>query len=176
VNAGVKYLSTIDPYTGIVTHVSNPGWNVGIWKPIGGGSFINQLTGDFFYSAAGHTLISVNTGTGNLVYNQIINSGDLFGIQHFSDCSCITTDLSDITSEYGISITPNPFHDFVQVSLNTNEKVEIVFYDMLGARTQLQQYFTGSVSLDTYHLKAGVYLYEIRKSEEILIRGKLLKE
>ena len=59
--AGIKYLSTVDPSSGIVAHVGQNGWTPGVFKPFNGGSCINQLTEEYFYSGVGHQLINANT-------------------------------------------------------------------------------------------------------------------
>jgi hypothetical protein len=46
-NTFTKYLSTIDPLTGIVSHVSETGWTSGFWKPLFGGDCIDQNS-EFF--------------------------------------------------------------------------------------------------------------------------------
>jgi hypothetical protein len=176
VNAGIKYLSTVDPLTGIVTHVSNTGWNTGIWKPAGGGARIDQLTGIFYYSAAGALIVGANTVNGNMVYNQPISSGDLYFIEHFSECNCDNTGIKTPISSQSFTIQPNPFNDKLNINADYLEEFsQIILYD-IASRKILEQQFTNSVTLNTSQFAKGIYIYEIRNKNGVVEKGKVVKD
>ncbi len=176
-NAGVKYLSKVDPYTGIVTHVSNPGWNTGIWKPVGGGQCINQLTGNYYYSAAGHTLIGANTTNGNVVFNQVINSGagELFCLQHFSECNCNLTGINEIVKSFNVEVSPTVFSDFLKINSTYKEDLEIIIYNLLGNKL-IEQKFSHNLTLNVDYLNHGIYIYEVRNKSGVIKKGKVVRE
>ena len=176
VNAGVKYLSTIDPYTGQITHVSNTSWNVGIFKPASGGDCINQSSGNYYYSGSGHMLIGANTISGNMVYNQVINSGELFFIEHFSDCKCTPTGFVEEKNgrNEGV-ICSNPFDENLIVSAITEGDYEITLFDITSRQT-LQQNFTQNISINTELLENGIYIYILKNKNKTIQSGKVIKQ
>lgn len=176
VNLGVKYLSTINPYSGVVTHVSSPGWNVGVLKPLGGGNCIDLSTGDYYYSGSPNILVGANTSTGNMTYNQSVNSGELYSIQHFSECICKPTLINELSNaEIEISFMPNPFSKTLNLTTNVSGENEILLYD-ITSRKLVQQRFSNSVSLGTEQLANGIYLYEIRFENGLSRKGRVLKD
>lgn len=175
-SAGMKYLSTIDPLTGIVSHVSNIGWNVGIWKPVGGGSCIDQFSGNYYYSAAGPLIVGANTVNGNMVYNQPISSGNLFGIRHFSECNCTSTGITITNNSFDdFTIGPNPFNDRVIIKTDNSSPLLFILYD-IASRKLLYKEFSNILSLNTELLSKGVYLYEISNNNKVIKKGKIVKE
>ncbi|MBL7915415.1 MAG: T9SS type A sorting domain-containing protein [Bacteroidia bacterium] len=158
---GIKYLSTVDPSSGIVAHVGQNGWTPGVFKPFNGGSCINQLTEEYFYSGVGHQLINANTNTGNLINAQSIGlSGEILFIRHFSDCDC---ELSSGTDEHSVSLlqlAPNPAQNILTINHPEYSlgKTEILITDIKGRAVNCNfQHQTTKTTLDISHLQPGVY-------------------
>lgn len=172
---GTKYFSTLDPSTGTVTHISSTGWNVGIWKPMGGGARIDQLTGIYYYSAMGASIVGANTNNGAMVYNQLINTSVLFFLEHFSECECETTGINPETISATIKIIPNPFEDRLKISTDIGQPAEIIIYNSLSQKI-LQKEFSNEIELNTEVLSKGLYVYEIRNKNGVIKNGKLIKE
>jgi hypothetical protein len=174
--AGIKYLSTINPNTGVVTHVSNPGWSSGFWKPINGGARIDQLTGTFYYSGAGGIIIGANTLTGNLVTNLPVTSGELLYVEHFSDCNCTNTSVAQVTHPgLDVGLEPTLFTNQLHVKSNETESLRIILYDITSKKV-MQSDFINSVSLNTECLAKGIYIYEVCNKNGYSIKGKVIKQ
>lgn len=174
-NLGVKYLSEIDPHTGIVTHISNNGWNTGVWKPLGGGDCINQYSGDYFYSGAGHLINGASTTSGNLIYNQTINSGELYFIQHFSECNCKVSEIKDNSTSLELLVFPSVFTESLNITPGNSLKYCIDFFGLTSGKI-LEKEFSGPTSFNTSNFSKGVYLYLIRNENTIIAKGLVVKE
>lgn len=175
---GLKYLSTIDPVSGTVAHVGQNGWTQGVFKPFNGGSCINQISEEYFYSGIGHQLINANTNTGNLINAQSIGlSGEVLFIRHFSDCAC---ELSSGTDEHSVSLlqlAPNPAHNIVTINHpeNSSGKTEISITDIRGRAVNCNfQHQTTKTTLDVSHLQPGVYFVRFTCEKENYF-GKFIK-
>ena len=174
VNLGVKYLAEIDPFTGLISHIGNTGWNTGVWKPGCGGDCINQYTGDYYYSGAGHLINGASTTTGALIYSQIINSGELYFIQHFSECNCEISDLDDDIEPLDLKIYPKPFSETLNISTGNSAKYFIVLYD-ITSRKIVEREFYNSISLTTSEFSEGVYIYQLIKENVLVAKGVVVK-
>ena len=159
--AGIKYLSTVDPSTGIVAHVGQNGWTPGVFKPFNGGSCINQGTEEYFYSGVGHQLINANTNTGNLINAQSIGlSGELLLIRHFSVCDCELSSVIDNHSVPLLQLAPNPVQNILTINHpeNSSGKTEILITDVRGRAINCNvQHQTKKTTFDVSHLQPGVY-------------------
>ena len=175
-NGSAKFLCTIDPYTGIVSHVSASSWNVGLNKPALGGNYIDQTTGIYYYSGSVSSIYGADITTGNLIYNQPVNSGTILHIQAFSQCNCSPTGIQDIiNSSEEITVTPNPFKDKLSINTVTDKEYEIVLYD-IASRIILQKTFSSPVILNTEQFVKGLYFYEVRNKNGAMLKGKVIKE
>ena len=161
---GVKYLSTLNPYTGVVTHVSDYPWTTGITKPIYGGDCINQLDGTYYYAGYPSLLIGVNTVTGDTILHYTVNARNLQCVQHFSQGSCIVDDIVESEGNVAPTLYPNPASTqlFIQTSGTAIEQVNI--YNTTGSLVM------GAASLVNYQLSIvnlpnGVYIAEIKTKE-----------
>jgi hypothetical protein len=170
---GLKYLSTVNPNTGVVTHVSDVGWNVGVWKPLGGGDCIDQTTGTYYYSGYPNLVVAVNTTSGDIISGDTIASGDLLCVQYFSRTSCVATNINEAAEDY-FQVYPNPVKDILNIELNKKEDIEVALYQPTGQKV-FQQTFSGSTAMNLEQLTNGIYFYEIRNKLGIVKQGKLVK-
>ncbi|HKR03603.1 MAG TPA: T9SS type A sorting domain-containing protein [Bacteroidia bacterium] len=175
-SAGVTYLSTINPNTGNVTHVSNPGWTPGLNAAAGGGSLINQLTGDYYYTA-GDTLIGANTLSGNLIYNQTINSGYLFLIQHFSQCACSPNGISELKRDLTVNLTPNPSNGNFKINFNNNTSEKTIrIFDVTGNIIYEKNKLTNSeVEINLTASPKGIYFLKVMTRDKITVAKILIQ-
>jgi hypothetical protein len=175
INAGVKYLSKIDLRTGQVIHISNTGWNIGVWKPMNGGDCINQLTGDYFYSGQGSLLQRVNTTTGNLISSQAISQGELYYMDHFSSCNCnssIPPGISEIEDK--MQFIYEKLTGEISIRTISTEKKEITIFDVT-AKIIFKKEFISLININTTRFNSGLYLYVIKYETGKVINGKFIK-
>ena len=77
--------------------------------------------------------------------------------------------------ELTVEVYPNPLRDELKIKTNNNDQLEIILYDILSKKI-LQQTFTGSASFNTEQLLPGTYIFEIKKNEGVVQRGKIVRE
>lgn len=77
------------------------------------------------------------------------------------------------SSENNSEIFPNPFSNKLNVSV-IGIQSEIIIYD-LSSRKLLQQKFLNSACINTEKLAKGIYVYEIRKGNNVIKKGKAVK-
>jgi len=174
-----KYLAVFDTSSGNVTHVSNTGWSLGIYKPVSGGFTIDQTGGIYYYiGTPGFIMLGVSTATGTLVHSKNLNlpTGEGFFLIQKPGCICNTTGFNETTINSGeINIFPIPFSDRINIISNNKELSEIILYD-ITARKLCQQKFINTVSLNTEQLVKGIYLYEVKNKNGVIRKGKVVKD
>jgi len=87
----------------------------------------------------------------------------------------VTVGLIELSGSGGITIYPNPFDNQVTIVAKSREPLEIVIYD-IASKKIMEQKFTTSLSLNTRVLAKGVYLYEVKKENGVIERGKIVKD
>ena len=90
---------------------------------------------------------------------------------------CLYTSINDVPScsLKELKIFPNPFSDNLNITINDEELSEVNLYDVLS-RNVLQQKFTSSISLNTFQLEKGIYIYEVRNKNGVIKTGKVVKQ
>lgn len=73
-----------------------------------------------------------------------------------------------------LEIFPNPFIDEINVRLTTNEKVEVILYD-LNTNILLRHQGENIVSLDTQDLPAGIFILEVKTKDRQLEVKRIVK-
>lgn len=73
------------------------------------------------------------------------------------------------------AVFPNPFTDRIDITVNTNQPLQIRIYD-ITSRELIHEEFIHSISLNTKHLAKGIYVYRINGKNEIHKKGKLVKQ
>jgi len=174
INAGVKFLSKIDPYTGMVSHISTTGWNQGVLKPAGGGACINQLSGDYFYSGAGGLLIRVNTVSGNIISSNTVSLNEFYYVDHFSTCGCPypqNTFVNDIINEVNMNVK---FENNYLSAKGEEDNYILEVFD-INSRVILKKIFFTSIQLDLGSLGLGMYIYKVYNEKKQYKSGKFIK-
>jgi hypothetical protein len=73
-------------------------------------------------------------------------------------------------------IYPNPCSEEVNIVLPENNLyLEAIIYDVLSNKI-FQKEFSNSVTIKTSELSSGLYFYELRSKNNVLERGKILKQ
>jgi len=174
ISVGVKYLSTIDPVTGIVSHVAgSSGWNTGIWKPVMAGSMIDQAASIYYYIGAGNLLNGIDLNTGNLVSSHF-NIPEMYLIEHVPECLCTSTGMPSSPGKNNSILVTNPFSDEIYISTSIAEPLEFTLFDITGKKIT-NQTFTLKTLIDTRQFPKAVYLYYIKGKNGKMQAGKILK-
>lgn len=109
---------------------------------------------------------------------------DYYSAYYHVDDVCVSTDSLNCNSTVGINevknnkelvLIPNPFTDKINITVNRNELVEVNLFDVT-ARKIFNQSFTNSTSINTEKLAKGIYLYEVRNKNEVIKKGKVVKD
>lgn len=106
----------------------------------------------------------------NFGNNTVTNNGS-FDI-YLAKLALITGIEDNSLSDW--NVFPNPFSDRLNVSLTNNILSEIILYD-LASRKILRQEFINYFSLNLEHLAKGIYIYEVRDSNGLCKKGKVVK-
>jgi hypothetical protein len=174
-----KVLASFDPPTGVTTTLSATPWAMGYWKPLFGGSCIDQNSGIYYYSGAGAGVIGVETQNGTVVcYIDVNLQGEFYQIQHFSEGSCLPTDIlqNDITETSFISPNPATNELIVQSSASGNER-ELIIFNAIGEKIFHSQIsnLTSQTSIDISQLPSGIYFVRVRGEVQERM-GKFVKQ
>jgi hypothetical protein len=72
-------------------------------------------------------------------------------------------------------ISPNPVSNKLNIKTNSNQLSEIIFYD-ITSRKLLQQTFFNATTINTSQFSKGIYFYELRNKNEVVKKGKVVKD
>jgi hypothetical protein len=104
------------------------------------------------------------------------NSSQLLSYIYVDDVSLTSsTGISNNSENVLINIFPNPIINEIQISINNNSPYEIFLYD-ITSRKIMQNNFVSSVSLNIEQLAKGIYIYELWNKNEVIRKGKIVKE
>ncbi len=128
-------------------------------------------------AAAGLTLCTATTYVDGATTSTTLNQQ---GITTESIIDCSITLNSSVGVEEAINnsatnLYPNPFFNELNMYTDNNALSEIVLYD-IASRKLVEKHFTNSVSLNTDELASGIYFYEIRNENEVVKKGKMVKQ
>jgi surface protein len=108
--------------------------------------------------------------------NLILEHGWTFSGDSPTGIECnMSVSTEDSEFAHLIKVLPNPFSNQLFIEISENENATIIFYDQLS-RQVLQQSINGSATIDTEHLPAGMYMYELRKDQRIIGTGKIIRQ
>jgi hypothetical protein len=88
------------------------------------------------------------------------------------DCDQIITGLQEQSDDRRQMVFPSPFS--TQLTISSSSNATLILYDIFS-RQILQQNFTGSATINTAQLAAGIYFYELR-NEKGVRSGRVMKE
>lgn len=91
------------------------------------------------------------------------------------NCPLIDGIVSEEISSDQLIVFPNPIIDIFNISVTSNETMELTLYDFTS-RVLLHQEFVHAVSLNMEQLAAGIYFYEVKNKNAVICNGKVVKE
>ena len=86
-----------------------------------------------------------------------------------------TIGMNEASVENNIVLYPNPAEDFVNIKIQTSEKMELNVYDQLGRKMYSQQLHESSTRIDMKNWSPGVYLFQLAGGSKRFTR-KLVRE
>jgi hypothetical protein len=97
-----------------------------------------------------------------------------FTIEEYA-CNKGSMNINELKNDLFFQVIPNPFNDNITFKSNYNEFLELVLYDITSSKiTHIM--FTKDVSLNTVKLSKGIYIFEIKNKDNVIHRGKVIKE
>jgi N-acetylneuraminic acid mutarotase len=82
--------------------------------------------------------------------------------------------VHEMTGDISIAVYPNPVTDKLNITSESNNPLQIIFYDMTGEKV-LQHSFICSASINTSRFARGIYFYVLKDRNKIM-PGKLIKQ
>lgn len=151
-----KWVSAVDPLTGVVTHLSNAHTPNALMKPAMTGSCVDQATGIFYWGGINGTWVGANTTTGNIVLDDVSAPlTPLFCVNHFSACACATTGAMEERAAAELPY-PQPASDVLNFP---GVGGPFVWVDAAGRAAQVPMRRTGSGwQAEVSALRPGIYL------------------
>lgn len=151
-----KWVSTVDPLTGVVTHLSNAHTPNALMKPAMTGSCVDQATGVFYWGGINGTWVGANTTTGSIVLDDVSAPlTPLYCVNHFSACACAATSVAD-ESATDVHPYPQPASDVLNFP---GVRGPLVWVDASGRAVKVPMRRTGSGwQAEVSTLQPGIYL------------------
>jgi len=163
-----KYLATIDPLTGIVTHVSAANnLNSYFWKQAYAGQTLNPAGGEFYFVSGTTNVIGADVLTGAVSTLQplsITGSQGVLNITYYPQCLCDeTTGTNDLVSvKNNLTFFPNPANNVLHITLK--KSANILVTNLLG-QTRLEKYCSTasgeSAMIDISSFSPGIYFIRV---------------
>ncbi|MBK9196745.1 MAG: hypothetical protein IPO17_17530 [Flavobacteriales bacterium] len=160
-----KWVSTVDPLTGIVTHLSSTHTPNALMKPAMTGSCVDQVNGVFYWGGVNGAWVGGNTTTGNIVLDDVSTPATpLFCVNHFSNCACGSLDLPDVSSLDPASPPyPIPATDVLYIFSRTRP---VQWTDMAGRSITVPVLRTNEwIQADVSNVPPGMYC--VRSGEHV---------
>ncbi len=99
-----------------------------------------------------------------------------YEIYYKRDSTGNSVGVSEISfNENTFQIYPNPFINEITIKNNKIESAEIIIYD-LTSREILHTNFSNTMTLNTADFARGIYILEVRNSDAILMKCKIIKQ
>lgn len=107
-SGAAKWVSMVDPLTGIVTHLASMYTQDALMKPALTGSCIDQNGGVFYWGGMDAQWVGASTSNGEITYSATATSPQtLYAVEHFSECACTTTGVEEASEPSSLAY-PNP--------------------------------------------------------------------
>jgi hypothetical protein len=90
-------------------------------------------------------------------------------------CPEITTSTRSLAFADDVMLYPNPFSDYVNITLASDLPYSIRLYDFSG-RIVLESTITSTSRLETEMLLPGIYVIELTDTDGMTAVGKLIKQ
>ncbi len=118
------------------------------------------------------SLISSDTVVGiKIIFLSTIGTPDLAGAYYIVSQPI---GISEQTTLNTFRVFPNPFSDALNFTSKVNEMIEVTFFD-ITSRKLFTHNFQNSYSQNTIQLVPGIYFYEAKVENNILMKGRVVK-
>lgn len=94
-------------------------------------------------------------------------------MEYASYCEVVSN--NHLLEEHEVKLYPNPISTHINIQIPDDEELTIILLDLLGQKI-LEQRFTKSVTIDTEHISAGVYIYQLLNNSVRIENGRILKQ
>lgn len=85
-------------------------------------------------------------------------------------------DIEDLEDEYTFNLYPNPTEQFVTISSNNQEDMQVHIFDMNGKAIKVTSIFQETITIDLQTLRAGNYVVRVTtKNGKPLFTAKMIK-
>jgi len=95
-----------------------------------------------------------------------------FMIGNTVNCLAVSTTTIE---EQNIKVFPNPFTDYISIENEDSQDITFELFDILGRKIKTLNNINASEQLNTEMLQSGIYFYTIRKEEQLIKKGKMVK-
>jgi hypothetical protein len=176
-----KYLSTVDPITGVVVNVSTQNnLNNYYWKPTFGDQTFDPKNGEFYFQSGPHTLVGVDATNGyaNNVKTLSLGTSQYFEcMSYYPQCSCSAIlDVGDNSVKNNLLVYPNPVLNNLIIQLPENiSEVEVRIFNLLGELEYSSTISKANSDMNVSFLARGIHIIEVRDGENTL-RKKIIKQ
>ena len=92
---------------------------------------------------------------------------------------CTPTGISSIVSENALTIAPNPFNKYTNITLTDASKISncrITIYDVMGKEMINSTITNKLTTLNTSNLYSGIYFYKVMNNDKVIQSGKLISK
>jgi hypothetical protein len=179
VKSNRSYLTKLNQYTGNVTFVT-PVSSGGIaGAPVGDISTLDPINKRFFFDAnTKDTLCIVDLTSGGLVNKNLYNPFNYSDhvIEFDKPCSCLYTDINELSNNSEIRIFPNPFESILNIHLvKSLTNGELILYDEFGKEVLRKENIKGNeIPVQRNNLASGIYFFRLLENGEPVFNGKVV--
>lgn len=151
-----KWVSAVDPLTGVVTHLSNAHTPNALMKPAMTGSCVDQATGVFYWGGVNGTWVGANTTTGSIVLDDVsAPTTPIYCVNHFSSCACASTGVMEASATVSLPY-PQPAID---VLMFPGTRGPLAWTDAVGRAVNVPLLRTDvGAQAEVSALRSGIYL------------------
>ena len=75
--------------------------------------------------------------------------------------------ISEIKKEKNVGIYPNPFREYVMISLDNDQASEIIITDIAGKTVVRKSFNDKLIKIDMNELSAGSYIVTVRNNNQV---------
>ena len=83
--------------------------------------------------------------------------------------------VSDVADNVPLSFFPNPFHNQLTITAQSNQQYEVSLFDVVG-RLLLHRLFANQTTINTEQLAKGVYILQLKDGQGVCYNQKVVKE
>lgn len=151
-----KWVSAVDPLTGMVTHLSNAHTPNALMKPAMTGSCVDQATGVFYWGGINGTWVGANTTTGSIVLDDVsMPSTPIYCVNHFSACACASTGVMEASATVSLPYPQPAFN----VLMFPGTRGPLAWTDAAGRAVNVPLLRTDvGAQAEVSALRSGIYL------------------